>query len=144
MKRSPTDHRTYIGSAVPTFRKERNIRIGVSKTTENRHILNQQVSCNMLQTKEQDCPTHDARCNPKITRGEVVLGSSMRPSNDLRQAEQQVSNAGACQWSARAGESARAAEPLLEQFKDLLRSASARSGRSSATRLVAWTRLAAG
>jgi hypothetical protein len=68
----------------------------------------------------------------------------MRPSNDLRQAEQQVSNAGACQWSARAGESARAAEPLLEQFKDLLRSASARSGRSSATRLVAWTRLAAG
>ena len=64
-----SSHIRYIGSAVPTFRKERNIRIGVSKTTENRHILNQQVSCNMLQTKEQDCPTHDARCNPKITRG---------------------------------------------------------------------------
>ena len=47
-------------------------------------------------------------------------------------------------WSARAGEAARAGAPLFEQFYDLLRSASARSSRSSATRLVAWTRLAAG
>ena len=53
-----------------------------AKTTENQYILTPQVSCNTVQTRGQDCPTHDARsgrglgkwcgCEVRCLRGRSV------------------------------------------------------------------------